>query len=313
MDGRFAPSPSADLHLGNLRTALLSWLAARATGGAWRLRIDDLDRGRSRPDVAARQLHDLAELGLTHDGDVIAQSERLPRYAAAFAQLQQIGAVYPCFCTRAEIREASSAPHGHPAGGYPGTCRDLSEAERAAQVVGGRAPAWRFRADAEPVAFDDRVLGPQLLPAEDAVLRRANGEFGYQLAVVLDDADQGVDEVVRGADLLESVPTQRQLQQRLGLPPTGYAHVPLMIGPDGARLAKRHGSATLADVVSGRCDLELPGLECGVPARPEDLLGALAATAQLVEPGTSPTLGELAAMFSYERLPAQSTMMHRCS
>lgn len=313
MDGRYAPSPSADLHLGNLRTALLSWLAARAQDGAWRLRIDDLDAGRSRPEIAARQLRDLAALGLTHDGDVPSQSARTARYAAAFAVLERSGAVYPCFCTRAEIREASSAPHGAPTAGYPGTCRDLTSAERAARAATGRAPAWRLRADPEPVAFEDRVLGPQVLLAEDTVLRRADGEFGYQLAVVLDDADQGVDEVVRGADLLGSVPTQRQIQRLLGLPGTTYAHVPLMLGPDGARLAKRHGAATLEDAVSGRSELRLPGLVCGAPASPEAVRGALAATVGLAEPGTVPSLDDLVRTFSFARLPARSTMMERCS
>ncbi len=313
MDGRFAPSPSADLHLGNLRTALLSWLAARSTGGAWRLRIDDLDRGRSRAEIADRQLRDLARLGLEHDGEVIAQSERTERYAAAFEQLQQAGAVYPCFCTRAEISEASSAPHGAPSAGYPGTCRGLTAQQRAEKAAGGREPAWRFRADAGLVDFDDRVLGPQSLPAEDAVLRRADGEFGYQLAVVLDDADQGVGEVVRGADLLGSVATQRQLQERLGLDPVAYAHVPLMIGPDGARLAKRHGAATLDDALAGRSNLDLPGLPCGRPATAEALVTALAASAGLADSGTQATLTDLVGAFSYERLPVRSTMMSTCS
>ncbi|MBJ7470706.1 MAG: tRNA glutamyl-Q(34) synthetase GluQRS [Solirubrobacteraceae bacterium] len=313
MDGRFAPSPSADLHLGNLRTALLSWLAARAQGSAWRLRIDDLDTGRSRPDIAARQLQDLALLGLTHDGDVPTQSARTARYAEAFGQLQRSGMVYPCFCTRAEIREASSAPHGAPTAGYPGTCRDLTPAQRAERAAEGRPPAWRFRSDPEPVRIEDMVLGPQTLPAEDAVLRRADGEFGYQLAVVLDDADQGVQEVVRGADLLSSVATQRQLQDHLALPRTAYAHVPLMVGPDGVRLAKRHGAATLHDVLQGRCELALPGLTCGQPASPEQLRGALAASAGLVPAGSTPSLLELTQQFSYARLPGQSTMMQRCS
>lgn len=313
MDGRYAPSPSADLHLGNLRTALLSWLAARAQGSAWRLRIDDLDAGRSRPAIAARQLRDLAALGLTHDGDIPSQSARTARYAEAFAELQRLDAVYPCFCTRAEIREASSAPHGAPTAGYPGTCRHLSREERTARERAGRAPAWRLRADPEPVAFDDRVLGPQRLPAEDTVLRRADGEFGYQLAVVLDDVDQGVEEVVRGADLLGSVPTQRQLQALLALPTTAYAHVPLMLGPDGVRLAKRHGASTLDDVVSGRSELKLPGLDCGKPASPDAVRGALAATVGLAEPGAVPTLDDLARTFSFARLPARSTMMESCS
>lgn len=310
--GRFAPSPSSDLHLGNLRTALLAWLAARAAGAPFHLRIDDLDAGRSRPEIARRQLADLAALGLSHDGPVPWQSARLGRYAAAFDTLHGQGDVYPCFCTRAEIRDAARAPHGAPAGGYPGTCRSLSEAEQAARVAAGRVPSWRFRAHAEPVAFDDLVLGAQHLPAEDAVLRRADGEFGYQLAVVLDDADQAVDEVVRGADLLPSVPTQRQLQDRLALPRVRYAHVPLMVGPDGSRLAKRHGAAGLADALRGEAGIVLPGLIPGVPATIEQVRSALAGTVGLADPDGQPGLPELAARFAYARLPAESTMMDRC-
>ncbi|MDQ8044640.1 MAG: tRNA glutamyl-Q(34) synthetase GluQRS [Solirubrobacteraceae bacterium] len=311
--GRFAPSPSSELHLGNLRTALIAWLAARSQGAPFHLRIDDLDAGRSRPEIAARQLADLAALGLDHDGPVPWQSQRTERYSAAFAALEASGDVYPCFCTRAEIRDASRAPHGAPTAGYPGTCRDLTDAQRAARIASGRVPAWRFRADPAAVAFDDRVLGAQSLPAEDAVLRRADGAFGYQLAVVLDDADQAIGEVVRGADLLGSCATQRQLQDRLDLPHTTYAHVPLMVGADGARLAKRHGASGLADALAGRLDVTLPGLPPGVPATAVQVRSALALTAGLTEPGAQPTLDDLVCTFSYERLPTGSTMMHGCS
>lgn len=307
--GRFAPSPSSDLHVGNLRTALLAWLAARSQDAAFHLRIDDLDGGRARGAIAEQQLADIASLGLDHDGPIPRQSERTDRYAEAFGRLQAAGLVYPCFCTRAEIREATQAPHGPPTAGYPGTCRNLTTEDQSARAATGRAPAWRLRADATPVHFEDRVLGPQSLPAEDAVLRRADGAFGYQLAVVLDDADQDVGEVARGADLLGSVPTQRQLQQRLALPETTYAHLPLMVGPDGARLAKRHGAATLADALAGRAGIRLPGLPPGVPTSPEAVRGALAATVGLAEPGEVPSLAELTRRFSYARLPAQSTMM----
>ena len=309
--GRFAPSPSSDLHLGNLRTALLAWLGARSQGSPFHLRVDDLDAGRSRPEIAARQLADLATLCLDHDGAIPWQSARLERYAGAFAELERGGHVYPCFCTRAEIRDAARAPHGPPAGGYPGTCRDLSPAEQETRRAAGRLPAWRFRADPGAVAFDDLVLGAQFIRAEDAVVRRADGEFGYQLAVVVDDADQRVEEVVRGADLLPSVPTQRQIQERLELPRVRYAHVPLMVGSDGARLAKRHGAAKLADALSGRAGIALPGLIAGQTATPAAVRTALAATVGLASPGEQPSLVELTGRFSYARLPAGSTMMDR--
>lgn len=312
-DGRFAPAPSAPLHLGNLRTALLAWLAARAGGGAFRLRIDDLDSERSRQHTADQQCADLAALGLTHDGPVARQSANLAAYAEAFDQLRRGGHLYPCFCTRAEIREAASAPHGPPAGNYPGTCRDLTAEQTAAREAEGRRPAWRLRADQTPLMIHDRVLGNHALAADDAVLRRADGVFGYQLAVVVDDHLQGVAEVVRGADLLPSSATQRRLQGLLGLRTVTYAHVPLMVGPDGARLAKRHGAATLDDARRGRCGLVLPGIKPGAPASPEQVRGALAATTGLAEPGESPDLGTLAERFRYDAVPTESTIMSGCS
>lgn len=307
--GRFAPSPSAELHLGNLRTALLAFLAARSSGSRFMLRIDDLDRGRAREEIERRQLEDLAALGLEHDGAVPRQSERLPRYLAAFEQLSEGGELYPCFCTRAEIRDASRAPHGVPTAGYPGTCRQLSVAQRTAREQDGRRPAWRLKADPAPMLIEDQVLGTLQLHAEDVVLRRADGEFGYQLAVVLDDADQGVTDVVRGADLVDSCATQRSLQRLLRLPLTSYAHVPLMLGPDGQRLAKRHGAATLSDVVGGRQSFSLPGLPAGTSASPTQLRGALAATVGLASAGETPTLDELVDRFAYDAIATGSTMM----
>jgi glutamyl-tRNA synthetase len=227
MTGRFAPSPTGDLHVGNLRTALLAWLFARSAGGRFLMRMEDLDTGRVREDIAERQLADLAALGIDWDGPVVRQSERLPLYEEALARL----ATYPCFCSRAEIREAASAPHGV-VGRYPGTCRSLSPAEQAALEASGRPPALRVRADGE---------------VDDFVVRRGDGAFAYNFAVVVDDADQGVDQVVRGADLADSTPRQVWLARALGLREPEYVHVPLVLGPDGARLAKRHGDVRFGE------------------------------------------------------------------
>jgi glutamyl-tRNA synthetase len=242
-NGRYAPSPSGPLHLGNLRTALLAWLFARTADAAFLIRVEDLDRGRSRPEHEAGQLADLAAIGLDWDGEVVRQSERGDRYDAAIAQLD----TYPCFCTRAEMREASSAPHGA-IGAYPGTCRALSAAERARREAEGRRPALRLRVpQGLRVSFTDRVLGPSSGLVDDLVVRRNDGTAAYNLAVVVDDAAQGVGEVVRGADLVAATPGQLHLYDVLGLARPAHAHVPLVLAPDGSRLAKRHGAVTLAD------------------------------------------------------------------
>jgi glutamyl-tRNA synthetase len=241
--GRFAPSPTGVLHLGNLRTALLSWLFARSAGSAYVVRVEDLDTGRVRPGLAEQQLADLAAIGLDWDGPVWVQSERPAYYEAALASLP----VYECFCTRAEIREAASAAHG-PVGVYPGTCLGLSASERAARRAEGREPALRVRADATVVQFTDRVLGPRSGVVDDFVVRRNDGAFAYNLAVVVDDAAQGIEEVVRGADLVDSTPRQVWLSRALGYPVPSYAHVPLVLNAEGRRLAKRDGDVTLREV-----------------------------------------------------------------
>jgi glutamyl-tRNA synthetase len=248
-DGRFAPSPTGTLHLGNLRTALLAWLFARSAGGRFLMRMEDLDYGRVRPGSAEEQLADLAAIGLDWDGAVVYQSARLDLYAEAIAALRDAGRVYECFCTRAEIRTAASAPHGPlPEGAYPGTCLRLSETELAAKRATGRPPALRVRADAERVTFTDRLHGPQEGVVDDFVVQRNDGAPAYNLAVVVDDAAQGIGEVVRGDDLLDSTPRQLFLARLLGLPEPRHAHVPLVLGPDGARLAKRHGDVTLREI-----------------------------------------------------------------
>jgi glutamyl-tRNA synthetase len=247
-DGRFAPSPSGPLHLGNLRTALLAWLFARGAGARFLVRVEDLDPGRSRREHEAGQLADLAALGLDWDGPVVRQSERRALHRAALERLRAAGRVYPCWCTRAEIREAASAAHGPlPEGAYPGTCRRLSAAERAARERGGRPPALRLDAAGARVAFEDRLHGPVEAVVDDLVLWRNDDTPAYNLAVVVDDDDQGIGEVVRGDDLLETTPRQLLVGRLLGLPAPAHAHVPLVLGPDGARLAKRHGAVTLAD------------------------------------------------------------------
>lgn len=248
-DGRFAPSPTGPLHLGSLRTALVAWLFARSTGGRFVVRVEDLDPQRSRRAFEAGQLADLRALGIDWDGPVVRQSERHSLYQHALDSLKRLGRLYPCFCTRAEIREAASAPHGPgpDGGGYPGTCLALSAAEREARIAAGRRYALRVRADGERISFVDRLLGERSAVVDDFVVRRTDGVFAYQLAVVVDDAAQGIGEVVRGADLADSTPRQILLARLLSLPVPAYAHVPLVLGPDGARLAKRHGAATLAD------------------------------------------------------------------
>jgi glutamyl-tRNA synthetase len=247
-DGRFAPSPTGPLHLGSLRTALVAWLFARSQSARFLVRIEDLDPQRSRQEFERRQLDDLRALGIDWDEPPVRQSARLELYEQALAALEAQGRLYPCFCTRAEIREAASAPHGElPEGAYPGTCRELTLAQRRERVRQGRPFALRLRADAERVRFEDRLLGVCTGTVDDFVVRRSDGVPAYQLAVVVDDAAQRIGEVVRGADLADSTPRQIVLARLLSLAVPSYAHVALVLGPDGTRLAKRHGGATLAD------------------------------------------------------------------
>jgi glutamyl-tRNA synthetase len=251
-DGRFAPSPTGVLHLGNLRTALLAWLFARHDAARFRVRIEDLDAVASRREHEHRALADMAALGLDHDGPVVRQSERREHHDAAIARLVAEDRTYPCYCTRAEIRAeveaAVSAPHGPlPAGAYPGTCARLDRAGRSARQAEGRRASLRVRAGGIEVDVDDRLHGQRTGMVDDFVIRRADGAPAYNLAVVVDDADQGIGEVVRGDDLLDTTPRQVLLCRWLDLPVPAHAHVPLVLGPDGERLAKRHGSVTLED------------------------------------------------------------------
>lgn len=247
--GRYAPSPTGRLHLGNLRTALLAWRSARQREAPFLLRIEDLDSGRSREEWVEVQLQELHQIGIDWDGEPVRQSARGGLYREALTKLERDGLLYECFCTRAEIREAASAPHGElPEGAYPGTCRNLTEAERAERRAAGRPPALRVRAAGNRVSFEDHICGRVEKTLDDFVVRRNDGDFAYNLAVTVDDAAQGVGEVVRGADLLGTTPRQLWLYDRLGLrAPARFSHVPLMLGDDGERLAKRHGAITLEE------------------------------------------------------------------
>jgi glutamyl-tRNA synthetase len=293
VSGRFAPSPTGPLHVGNLRTALAAWLLARSAGAGFVVRMEDLDRVTSSADHEGRQLAELAALGLDWDGPVVRQSDRFDRYAAAIEILAAAGRTYECFCTRREIREAAQAPHGGEVA-YPGTCRDLTPAQRARRRA-ERPPALRLRAAATVVRVEDVLRGPYAAAVDDVVLRRNDGVPAYNLAVVVDDAAQGVTDVVRGDDLLTSSPRQALLQDLLGLPRVRYAHVPLVIGADGQRLAKRHGAVTLedlADVPVGRIVAAFArslGLAVDAAAiTAGELLGTFDATA-LVAADHSPT------------------------
>jgi glutamyl-tRNA synthetase len=295
-DGRFAPSPTGPLHLGSLRTALVAWLFARSAGARFLVRVEDLDPQRSRRAFEAGQLADLRALGIDWDGPVVRQSERLERYREALATLDRDGRLYPCFCTRAEIREAASAPHGLPAGAYPGTCRLLSDDERATRISAGRPYALRVRAGGQPVGFSDRVLGERSAVVDDFVVRRADGVAAYQLAVVVDDAVMGMSDVVRGDDLLGSTARQLLLYRALNLPPPRFAHVPLILGPDGARLSKRHGAIGVRALADRGWSA----------AR---LIGLLASTLGLCPPNTNVMPPDLVATFTLDRITRAPTTL----
>ncbi|WP_199254421.1 tRNA glutamyl-Q(34) synthetase GluQRS [Mycolicibacterium mengxianglii] len=244
--GRFAPSPSADLHIGNLRTAILAWLFARSTRRRFLVRVEDLD-DRTFPDIAARQVADLAAIGVTSDEPPEYQTAHTARYDAVIDELTARGLVYECYCSRKDILQAPRAPHA-PEGAYPGTCRDLTDTQRAERRAGGRPPALRLRSDTFRYTVTDILHGDYTGVVDDLVLRRGDGIPAYNLAVVVDDAAQGVDQVVRGDDLLPSSPRQAYLGALLGYPTPMYAHVPLVLNADGKRLAKRDGAVTLAEI-----------------------------------------------------------------
>ncbi|MGC3956038.1 MAG: tRNA glutamyl-Q(34) synthetase GluQRS [Propionicimonas sp.] len=289
MAGRYAPSPTSDLHLGNLRTALVAWLMARGTDRRFRLRIEDLDVARvtAAGPVAQRQLDDLTALGLDFDPPTLRQSDRLDAYRAVADSLGE--RLYECYCTRREIAEAASAPHGDGFRPYPGTCRDLTDAERAERRR-VRPPALRIRADRAEFTITDVWAGELTRPVDDFVVRRNDGVWAYNFAVVVDDLAQRVDQVVRGDDLLSSAPRQAWLTSLLGGEPPVYGHVPLAVNPAGVRLAKRDGAVTLAD---------LAGLGIG----PGRALGILAESLELAGPGEPVTPALLLQRWDPARLP----------
>ncbi len=287
--GRFAPSPTGDLHVGNLRTALIAWLFARSVGGRFLLRFEDLDEATARPEHEDSQRRDLTQLGLDWDGEVVRQSERRPLYEDAIAQLERAGLTYPCWCSRRDIREAATAPHGPP-GSYPGTCRDLTAGAAAEHQATGRPPALRLRTDHPRVTIDDHIHGAHTEVVDDLVLRRGDGTPSYNLVVVIDDAEQGVDEVVRADDLLSSTPRHAHLLDLLGLPRPAWAHVPLVVGADGARLAKRHGAVTLRDRLA-------------IGDTPERIVGRFAESLGLARPETSCSPAELVERFDPDLVP----------
>ena len=261
---RFAPSPTGRLHLGHAYSAILAHDFARAAGGAFLLRIEDIDQGRARPEHIDAIIEDLAWLGLKWDGEVVRQSARMPLYAAALARLDAMGLVYPCFCTRAaiaaEVAASANAPHGPDGPLYPGTCRALPPEERARRME-AEPHAWRLdvtaaSAKAGPLYWEDGDTEVQVEPGAfgDVVLARKDAPASYHLAVTVDDAAQGVTDIVRGRDLYAATDVHRLLQALLGLPVPHYHHHPLLTDSEGRRLAKRDGAPTLADLRAGGAD-----------------------------------------------------------
>ncbi|MDP1923052.1 MAG: tRNA glutamyl-Q(34) synthetase GluQRS [Myxococcales bacterium] len=293
--GRFAPSPTGRLHLGNLRSALVGWLDARAANGTFLLRIEDLDPDRSKPEHVDGIFEDLEFLGLGWDGEVLHQSRRAEVYRAALERLRAAGRVYECTCSRAEVARAASAPHvGEDGPLYPGTCRG------GATPKPGRTPSLRFLVPPGVVSFVDQLHGAYSQDVEhavgDFVVQRTDGVASYQLAVVVDDAASGVTQVLRGDDLLSSTPRQLMLLEALGLPAPTYAHVPLLLQPDGKRLAKRDGALTARGL-----------RDRGVTA--EAIIGQLAKWSGLGD-GTPCKASELVAGFSLSKVRREPTVVH---
>ena len=286
------------MHLGNLWSSLLAWLAARSAGGRMVLRLEDLDPDRCTQAWCDQVMRDLEWLGLDWDNEPVYQSRRTPAYEAAFRQLEEKRLVYPCFCTRAE-RMAASAPHRSDGQAvYDGRCRQLT-AEQREDLARQRNPAWRLAVPDRASSFRDLLQGMHeenlLRDCGDFILRRSDGVYAYQLAVVVDDAWMGVTQVVRGSDLLSSTPRQRYLLELLGCPAPEYGHVPLLLAPDGRRLAKRDR------------DQELGALQQRFTAR--ELVGRLAHLAGLIPEAAPVSQEELVPLFAWEKLPRRDIAM----
>ena len=287
--GRFAPTPSGRMHLGNVFAALIAWLSVRSRDGEMVLRMEDLDTQRTSAEFAEILRDDLRWLGLSWDRETPAQSQRSAVYDKYFEILREKGLLYPCYCTRSQLHSVN-APHlSDGTYVYPGTCRNLTDGERAAFH---RAPAWRVVVPDRVWTVEDKIQGTYRcnLATEcgDMVVRRADGVYVYQLAVTVDDGEAGVTEVVRGMDLLSSAPRQMYLQELFGFPHPEYAHVPMLLAPDGRRLSKRDR------------DLDLGILRQRLTR--EALLGALAFAAGLIDQEVSVSLKELTKEFSWKKL-----------
>ena len=294
--GRFAPTPSGRMHLGNVFAALIAWASVRSRGGEMVLRMEDLDTQRTSLEYASQLRGDLAWLGLDYDRETPPQSQRSQVYDRYFDRLKELGLLYPCYCTRSQLHSVN-APHlSDGTYVYPGTCRDLSEEMRAAM---DRPPAWRVRVPDRQWEFCDLVQGEYRLnlatDCGDMVVRRADGVYVYQLAVTVDDGEAGVTEVVRGMDLLSSAPRQMYLQELFGFPHPAYGHVPMLLAPDGRRLSKRDR------------DLDLGQLQKWVSA--QEVIGTLAYSAGLIEQNTAISAKELAAEFDWKKLKGDAIFL----
>ena len=308
--GRLAPSPTGAQHVGNARTYLIAWLSARSQGGTVALRIEDIDSPRVKAGAAEQALDDLRWLGLDWDGEPIVQTARLAHYEAALGQLKQKELVYPCTCTRTDIAAAASAPHAeHEGPVYPGTCSHRSA--KNVHKLNGIPFAWRFRVGESP-AFVDRFLGEVRIDLKqvggDFVVWKSAGTPAYQLAVVVDDAAMGITEVIRGDDLVPSTPRQILLYRALGWEPPSFAHVPLVVGADGRRLAKRHGDTRLSTLRSPGSAGVPPALLNGSDAlenQSEELLGLLAWSCGWLPKPEPISARELVPLFRMEAIPKQ--------
>ena len=294
--GRFAPTPSGRMHLGNVFSALLAWLSVRSQDGEMVLRMEDLDTQRTSAEFAQTLRDDLRWLGLTYDRETPPQSQRSGTYDLYFERLREMELLYPCYCTRSQLHSVN-APHlSDGTYVYPGTCRNMTREE---QEKMNRAPAWRVMVPDRVWSFTDRVQGYYELnlatECGDMVVRRADGVYVYQLAVTVDDGEAGVTEVVRGMDLLSSAPRQMYLQALLGFPHPAYAHVPMLLAPDGRRLSKRDK------------DLDLGQLRARVT--PEKLIGTLAFCAGLIEKNEPVSARELAGEFRWDKLRRESIFL----